>query len=170
MSNEPTPEESSAVPVVKDSLTPDHVVDATKMVQSKTPRTDEIDLTFHDDYGWLPKQAAEGIDADFKELETELAEANNEIDRLSSNELEPSHGISRALAGREAVGDHPLALEVQQVVRERDQLREKVERLTDALIGAKKDLFALGVSLNNYRMEQINEALESTKPSAGGEG
>lgn len=62
------------------------------------------------------RDGADHIAALNRELDTLRAERfklAGEVDRLTLGELEPIHGIIRALEGRRAVGNHPLALEVQ---------------------------------------------------------
>lgn len=56
-----------------------------------------------------------------------------ELDRRSWDEFEPGWGIQRALEGKNAVGNHPLAEDVQAALRqawtERDEARAEVGRL-----------------------------------------
>jgi hypothetical protein len=74
-------------------------------------------------------------------LERELAETNHEIDRISCDDLEPARGIGRAIEGKQAVGNHPLALEVQSLLNDlREQnaaLKARVERLDGVALAAR---------------------------------
>ena len=70
---------------------------------------------------------------DLADLRSKNALLRGEVDRLTFDELEPSHGILRALDGRRAVGSHPLALQVQQALEELRCERDEAEVALDVL-------------------------------------
>lgn len=148
---------------VKESLT----------AQSKTPRSDAAALRAREYLG----NGGDFVSlADARQLETELAEAkalfrdgpNGIKFRLDDWTFHDAYGWIPAPA---AVG---IDSDFEELTEERDNLRAQVERLTDAMT----DLMDCqnGPPLEtwakrwNEAMDKCRGALESTNPSAGGEG